>query len=48
MVPDETMISLISDEIKALGGRNWLLDGKSACDYIYIGVLLFPVFLLTF
>ena len=29
LVPDNIMISLISDEIKALEGRNWLLDGES-------------------
>ncbi|XP_058809056.1 GTP:AMP phosphotransferase AK3, mitochondrial isoform X2 [Phymastichus coffea] len=27
LVPDETMIALISEEIKAVGDRNWLLDG---------------------
>ncbi|XP_032455027.1 GTP:AMP phosphotransferase AK3, mitochondrial isoform X4 [Nasonia vitripennis] len=27
LVPDETMIALISEEIKTLEGRNWLLDG---------------------
>ncbi|XP_024893918.1 GTP:AMP phosphotransferase AK3, mitochondrial-like [Temnothorax curvispinosus] len=26
-VPDDTMISLIGDEIRSMAGRNWLLDG---------------------
>lgn len=27
-VPDDTMISLISNEIESVADRNWLLDGE--------------------
>lgn len=27
-VPDDIMISMINEEIKAVGKQNWLLDGK--------------------
>lgn len=27
-VPDDTMISLIDDEIGSMADRNWLLDGE--------------------
>lgn len=29
LVPDDTMISLIGEEIKKQGDNNWLLDGAS-------------------